>query len=369
MDDEHTASILLRIKPWLESGGPFPSAADKSSATEEEDLVSALDLRDRVVVELLQEGRVEERQVEQAWERWKSEHEDTPDALWRVVARLPEVETEAVFAQAARVYAYESATSLLPQALSFLRTHRKRFSLVQRRQFVALGVLPVTIEETSAGSTWVFATHDPDRYAVHALLSELDVSAYDLRYAPAEAVRKELRTAFPGVVVLESDSLQEEPSEAETSRQKPESGSQSGARLENNRASAVRQEDQEEPGKRPGRRGTTLTFASIYEDLIAGLAQSEATRVRLVSDEERVHAVFDYSEGEKRRVKLEVLPEAVLSFMRRRLHSTRHTSSSQAGRRLHRWVEGSRHSFHISELPRRSAWTAGRGEILIEDVT
>ena len=364
MDEESPASLLLKIKPWLESDGPFGQAEESTAAEEEEESFSTLDLRDRVVVMLLYSRKVRAEQVEAAWKRWKSENQDTPDALWRVVARLPDVETEAVFEEAARVYAFEPAMSILHEARSLMREHRKRFSLRQRRQLVALGILPVKVKETADGPLWVFATHDPARSSVQRLLSKVSVPAYEVRYAPATEVQEQLKAIFPGEMSLEPKASEG------TARQKPERNRPTGDEeapsfldtlFENDEADTLvreRHSKEREP-----------TFVRVYEELIAGVAQSRATRVRLrANDEEQLVATFDYDDrGAHRQVELQTPPGAVLSFMRRRTRSMRRSGEDDQ-KVVHRWVDGCRRSFCIEALPGRSDWSAGRAEIVIEAV-
>lgn len=354
MQERDAGSVLLRIKPWMQSGGPFEAAGEDAPS------FSALDLRDRVVAQLLSKEVVREEQVEAAWHQWNDA--EPSGALWRVVARQPGVEAEDVFAEAAGVYAFKSARSILYRSRAFLRSRRGRFSLRQRRHLVTLGVLPVKIDETTGQAPcWVFATHDPARPAVHTLLAELDVPAYELRYAPATPVRTLLAEGFPGAAALEDPDAGDAPERdlpppgGDEAAQTPSRPAKQGARLP--------QRKQE----------TTRTFASIYEELLAGAARSEAARVRLAAApgegrDDPFVATFEYEErAEPRRVGLAVPPPAVLSFMRRRVRSARRgTFQQQEERTTHRWVEGQRRSFRIGALPERRAWTSGQAAIVIE---
>jgi ketosteroid isomerase-like protein len=401
MTEEPPDSFLLRIKPLLESEGPFLHFPEVEEAAAEGDALesepsesgspggsfSALDLRDRVVVMLLFGQVVQVEQVEEAWHQWQNEAEDTPDALWRVVARRPDVDDEAAFATAARVYAFESAASILYRSRALLRAHRGRFSLRQRRHLVALGVLPVKIDETPEGPCWIFATHDPARPAVQRLLAKLDVPAYELQYGPAEAIRERLVKAFPGEAALGSRSAEDDDTDdaaAAPVRSTLEARGKGGlAALDDllaEDAEAQTSKAQTSKARRLRGRETVRTFASIYEELLAGAARSGASCVRLTSDVgeerdaeeadegERFLAVFEYDErDEHREVALRVPPGAVLSFMRRRTRSARHgTASKDQKKRVHRWIDDRRHSFSIAPLPDRSGWEAGRAEIVIE---
>lgn len=380
MSEDEPGSILLKIRPWLESGGPFQPSDDEAAASVEEESFSALDLRDRVVVQLLQEEVVRVEQVKAAWNQRADE--DPPDALWRVVAHLQDVETEAVFAEAARVYAFEPATSILYRSRALLSEHRGRFSLGQRRRLVALGVLPVKVNETPDGPRWLFATHDPARPPVHALLADLEVPAYELRYAPAAAIRERLEESFPGEVALAAHTADEGAADEGAADEKEASSKAPGGEdapqtSEEGSPFALLdglfEEAQEEAPAQPRRRGseTARTFASIYEELLSGAARSRAARVRLEADSgDQLAATFDYEErGEQRAITLQVPPEAVLSFMRRRTRATRRSAKGKPeAKTVHRWVEGRRHSFRIGALPERRDWTAGRADIRIEVV-
>jgi type IV pilus assembly protein PilB len=402
MKEERADAILLRIKPWLESEAPSdaPSgnAASSSGAfddelesaetappetapAEGETSFSTLDLRDRVVVMLLHDQIVRVEQVKAAWEQWEGASSAgapptdrrSSDALWRVVARQPGVDAEAVYAAAARVYAFEPATAILYRSRAFLREHRARFSLRERRRLVALDVLPVKSDPTPDGPRWVFATHDPARPAVHHLLAEADVPPYELRYAPAAAVRARIEEAFPGAAALERG-IDETPEGAAPERDEDAPSETESLRIEGlpDLPDAVFEtsppEEAESPEEPPPQDEPARPFAGLYEELLAEAARSGAKRLHLTAEgpERQLTATFDTG-GELRHTDVPTSPAAALSFMRRRARATRRTGAD-GGVLAYRWIEGRRRAFRITELPDRRAWIRGRAEIVVEVV-
>jgi hypothetical protein len=136
-------------KPAAEEQAPPPAAANgtakqpASSSEHSADTFSALDLRDRVTLMLLFDQVVQIDQVEAAWHYWRDDDVDTPDTLWRVIARLPGVDREAVYAQAARAYAFDPVDFNMYGARALLRKRRRTFTRDQWERLVHLNMAPV----------------------------------------------------------------------------------------------------------------------------------------------------------------------------------------------------------------------------------
>jgi hypothetical protein len=83
-----------------------------------------------VVVKLLFEQVVRIEQVAAAWRHW-NDPSTNRKALWRVVARLPSVNADAVFAEAAQVYAFEPVDFNMYGARGLVRKRRGAFTHAQ----------------------------------------------------------------------------------------------------------------------------------------------------------------------------------------------------------------------------------------------
>lgn len=207
-EEKSTPSLMCRIGHLFQQQTPAEPGSEKGEAPPPGDerrrasapSFSALELRDRVVVMLLFDQVVCIEQVGTAWRHWNEmSDEEAPDALWRVVARLPDVDREVVYAQAARVYAFEPVAFRMYGARKLLRDHQSEFSQEEWQRMVELNVALVDIEYDELGETrrWIFATHDPTRASVKRFLSTLDVAEYVLRYASEAALEEALEDVFP----------------------------------------------------------------------------------------------------------------------------------------------------------------------------
>ncbi len=146
---------------------------------------SPLVLRDRVTIMLLFREKVHVDQVEAAWNAWKldaSRGGSTP--LWRYLLVQDGVDREAVFAEAADVYAFPKATTSPQQAVRFIDRNSYIFSDTQWDEMRRLSLLPIARENVphTVAKRWIFGTHDPTRPEVAILLRKLHLDLYDLRY-------------------------------------------------------------------------------------------------------------------------------------------------------------------------------------------
>lgn len=148
---------------------------------------SAMELRDRVVIMLLFEQVVQIEDVERAWKDWMAmggERASVP--LWRVLLINPTLDRQKIFAQAARVYAFENAQISQNDTPDFLREVRDRFTESQWQRLIELCLLPIDREQGryERDPRWIFATYDPAAPEVKALLQEMGLGRYEVRYAP-----------------------------------------------------------------------------------------------------------------------------------------------------------------------------------------
>ena len=160
--------------------------------------LSAVKTRDRVVLALLHKRLVTPKQVLEA----QKEHKEgrSKSALWRVLTDVKGVDREAVYAEAARVYAFPIAKlSEGKPGAEFVRSVMNTFDEKKRDKLLQLRVLPFECEmETQLGVVkLVFITHDPTRPEVHGLMQELKLERFELQYAPESVVRAATIEAFP----------------------------------------------------------------------------------------------------------------------------------------------------------------------------
>ena len=182
--------------PYLET----PSPASSSTSVSDTSPFSALELRDRVVIMLLFDQVVYEEQVEQAWHLWqKMSREGVKEPLWRVLTLFPEIDRELVYAEAARVYGFETARISRNRAIGLIHSLEQHLDPALWEQLVELQVIPVneTRQPHNQRPRLVFATQDPTRPDVHRLLPKMGLEGFDIRYAPEQEIIGLLIEAFP----------------------------------------------------------------------------------------------------------------------------------------------------------------------------
>ena len=177
---------------------PVAAFAPPPEPTEEEKAGLAAARRDRVVGYLLRQEVVTEKQVREAFNQWRRKGEQ--DTLWRWLARHPDVDTEAVFAQAAAIYAFPHAElgKDRPRA-EFVTAFVEALPGAQQDQMLAFGLLPVEyeIDEERRQRRLVLAARDPGSPEIHALVHAIGLEPFDLRYAPETDIRPMLTELFP----------------------------------------------------------------------------------------------------------------------------------------------------------------------------
>src|SRR5690606_41209244 len=122
----------------LESGAPVDGAS-----TEPVDRLA--DIPDRVAASLLHKGKVTKSQVREAELHWRRHGQK--ETLWRVLAAYKGVDEETVYAEAARIYAFDRAkidrekidTGLIQRVV-------RSFSRDLQDRILGLRVLPIEYE-------------------------------------------------------------------------------------------------------------------------------------------------------------------------------------------------------------------------------
>ena len=152
--------------------------------------------RDRVVSTLLRKQVVTMEQVDQAKELTK---QYPREVLWRVLSMVPSVNRDAIYAEAARVYAFPSAEigEGKPNP-EFVKLVMNAFDEEKRDRLLEYKVIPYEAEVGRRGSRkLIFASHDPARPDVSRFLQELKVGRYEIRYASESDIVGIITELFP----------------------------------------------------------------------------------------------------------------------------------------------------------------------------
>ena len=196
-------------EPPLEGGPDVPGpeqALDELEAAIDTELIdeaasrmasnSSVGTNDRVVEMLLRRGVVSVEAVEAAQNQRDME---TPDlALWRVLAQQEGVDEDVIYERAARIYAFSVADPETQEPdLDFVRATVDTFTEDHQEQLFELGLVPHHVQRTEGRQKVILITHDPMRPEVHRVARSLDLSRFELQYAPKSAVTELLSEAFP----------------------------------------------------------------------------------------------------------------------------------------------------------------------------
>jgi len=176
---------------------PRNDSPTRGDATGEAPMSAAVE-RDRVVLALLRAQAVTPQQVHETVNEWARQGES--DTLWRVLARHPQVKRDRVFAEAARIYAFQQE-AVDPDNLDtdFVRQIIEQFDRPDQDKLLALRLLPLReeVDPRRGVKKLVFATFDPTRPEVYQLAHDLGLAHFELRYAPESVVAPLLDELFP----------------------------------------------------------------------------------------------------------------------------------------------------------------------------
>ena len=176
---------------------PEPEPAEDAAPVEPVNL-DAIKSKDRVVAALLKKQVINAEHVSRAEHHRKKE--GSKEALWRLIAQEKGVDRDAVFIEAARVYAFPIAKMGEGQPdADFARSVIDTFSEEKRDELFRLRILPYEcdLEHQTGAIKLVFITHDPTRPEVNRLMQQLRLERFELRYAPESIVTRGLGEAFP----------------------------------------------------------------------------------------------------------------------------------------------------------------------------
>jgi tRNA (Thr-GGU) A37 N-methylase len=366
--------------------GPPSAPKQKTSSPDAEEPpdgpgFSTLGLEDRVVVMLLFDQIVSVEQVAAAWRHWSDEDTDTPHTLWRVVALLPGVDADTVYARAARVYAFEPVDFNMYNARALMRKHRRTFTGTQWEHMVRLNVAPVRTEyvQETGEKRWIFATHDPARPAVERLLERLtkhlskqpdQAVHYRLRYAPKEPLEEVFDDALPAQwqhARLDPPALPRAPSgKAARKRSRrflenvahgsPADSSSDIAetvlRSTSGDEEQMLQDRSSSEKKNAADDDAPPVPAALFDDVLASVMKTSAQAAYLFSNEQGTLEIYHRRHRRFRhwRTESHVSADAMIDFASGRILSLR-PSKNQEG--VERWVGDRRMEFRPSIVPAR----------------
>src|SRR5690625_113763 len=176
-----------------------PSTKPAPAVDDAGHIFSPLDLRDRVVIMLLFKQVVSVEQVQETWVAWRREQRaGSKEMLWRAVARRDDVDREAVYAEAAEVYAFETHQLNVDQALKVidgLQSARK-FTEADWQRMRDLGILPIKVQQVDGQPRYVFGAYDPSASQVQQFAKHLKIGIVELVYVPESTIKALVIDAF-----------------------------------------------------------------------------------------------------------------------------------------------------------------------------
>ncbi len=177
---------------------------EKPQSNAEDDLVvlgsdvKAARSKDRVVTALLRKREVSPKQVAEAVVLQKEGGDK--ELLWRLLAKLKGVDSERVYEEAARVYAFPKVeiTEGRPDK-EFVMLIMETVAEDHRDDLLKMLLLPFEydIDPLTGAARLIFITHDPARPEVHRILQELNLGRFELGYASESAMKKLVEEIFP----------------------------------------------------------------------------------------------------------------------------------------------------------------------------
>jgi type II secretory ATPase GspE/PulE/Tfp pilus assembly ATPase PilB-like protein len=317
-----------------------------------------LRLRDRVVIMLLFDQIVQEEQVAMAWQLWRDmTKEGVKEPLWRVLTLFSEVDSEMVYAEAARVYGFEEARVPRSRAVGLIQDLHRRMDEEVWAQMVDLRLLPINQMEQphSHRQRTVYATHDPARHEVQDLLRTIETEGYELRYVKETILIDLLAKAFPhekryqqlqaGGTTLPSDIGEY----LEVSVPVGEVHVFSEGGDDEPEREMVARESDDRPSPPAG--GSLI---ERFEDVLERAVQKHATDICLLPNAEgHVEIYFQIHKQLKRwKVIQDVTADAMLSVVKREILGLRSGQTKQTQKRvIRRWIEGEPIRFRVTALP------------------
>lgn len=186
--------MLQKNKDIAKTDEAKPADQDTEAASH---AVQLPDLRDRVVDSLLEKRIVTLEQVKEIQQKWQQGSKQT--TLWRALTQHPKANRDAIFAEAARIYAFrqEEVNEHRPD-LNFVKRILDSFSKEHRDLLIDLCLLPLEYKIDLQGVLkLLFVTHDPSRPETLRFVHDLNLEHWELCYAPESDIVLLLNELFP----------------------------------------------------------------------------------------------------------------------------------------------------------------------------
>jgi len=308
--------------------------------------------KDRVLARLLTTGLVREDHVRVAWEEWKKMRKDGLRApLWRVLTLSSEINRELIYAEAAKVYAFDEAKIDEAATLSFLQEIANFFTEDQWDQMIEFFILPIAQEkEPYRGEIrWIFATHDPTRPEVHRLLQQLLLKRFELRYAPENVIASLITDAFLSKNEY-LDRLNDDPMAFDL-----------GTSFDNTNNGLIDEDALEAEISRS-------TLINLFEASLVDAVHKGASDIHIFPNPDRKVEIHFRVDGELERWHIEdrVHPEAFLAVVKdNAINVDRFDREIAQDGFIQRWVDGALIRFRVSVLPIASAAQELRAESIV----
>lgn len=177
---------------------PEPEPEQIPDASIDEALIEEIRRKDRVVGMLLRKEIVDQQQIANA--QRERERKGSKELLWRVLAGLSTVDAEAVYAEAASVYAFKFADlEKVALDVAFARSVMDTFSEDKRETMLDMRVLPfqAAMEGRTGAIKLIFITHDPTHPDLNRFMQDMKLERFELQYAPESVVKAFIQEAFP----------------------------------------------------------------------------------------------------------------------------------------------------------------------------
>lgn len=283
---------------------------------------SPLELRDRVAIMLLFDQIVSEDDVERAW-RLRQHPEYRETALWRLIKELPDVDTELIHAEAARVYGFEAARIERQVAGPLLHAIAGRLGPDFWSELAGIPLLPVC-EDTHPHKRrrrLVFATPDPTRQDLSQLLYRLGFNNFSVSYAPAERLHALLEETF------RSPEPASEPVADDVGwdgvERPPEPTATRPSATTNTASAPV----------------SSSTLVTAFEDVLETMVRRDVRAIRLVFETQDPALVYAEEPGQDRRwtVAPDLPPEVFFGTIERRFLQG---AAPHRTAELRRWIDG-----------------------------
>ncbi|RMF55077.1 MAG: hypothetical protein D6746_13845, partial [Bacteroidetes bacterium] len=307
-------------------------------------------LKDRVVTALLWKRIVTPKQVAEAVARQKKSGER--ELLWRLVARIPGVDAERVYEEAARVYAFP-VVEITPEKpdKEFVLLIMETVAEDRREELLKLHLLPYEyeIDPQNGVARLIFITHDPARPEVHRILQQLNLGRFELRYASRARIDDLIQELFP-----KKNEYLERISGDKTAYDL-------GTSYEDRQDGLIDEEALEaEIGRAP--------LINLFEATLVEAVRQGASDIHIFPNADRQIEIHFRVDGRLKRWYTEdkVHPEAFLAVVKdNSVNVDRFERDMAQDGFIQRWIDGALIRFRVSVLPIASAVQEIRAESIV----